>query len=117
MELVSRMKKDLYNGDDDPERGFIPEIRAFLVEERAERRRRWKRSDKIAALGILLVLLAWPSKKMLDFFSDVESIVQEWHEVHKGEVITPKHSLFEQKPVAAAGTQPETAADPFTPTR
>ena len=87
--VVGRIKADLYNGDDDPEKGLVPEIRAWLVEERADRRRRWKRSDKISAIAICTVLLSWPSAQVITFVRNVSAIVQEWHDIKGNYMLVP----------------------------
>ena len=112
-QTVGRIKTDLYNGDDDPEKGLVPEIRAWLVEERADRRRRWKRSDKIAMLSILLILLAWPSAQVWQFIHTVYEITQEWHQVHKGEI--SHHSFFTDpsQPVLESNRKPQDAQLPM----
>ena len=112
-ETVNRMKTDLYNGDDDPGKGLVPEIRAWLVEERAERQRRWKRSDKIAVAGILVILLAWPSAKVYAFLSTVYEITQEWHQVHKTEI--PAKSFF-NPPAPALQSKQQPPQDAGLPT-
>lgn len=101
--LVSRIKTDLYNGDDDPKAGLVAEIRAYMVEERAERKKRWTRSQLLAAGSILVLLAAAPSAKIYSFISDVDSIVQEWHEVHKTQL--EKKSFFDYKAPALTSNQ------------
>ena len=106
---VRRIKSDLYNGDDDPASGLVPEIRAWMHEERS---RRWKRSDKIAAVGILILLLAWPASQCWEFIHTVYQITQEWHEVHKAEI--HEKSVYEppQKAYAVNRSQPQHAEMP-----
>jgi hypothetical protein len=84
--VIGRIKSDLYNGDDNPTSGLVPEIRGYLAEERAEKAKRWKRSDKIAVLSIMLVVLAWPSKQVYAFLRDLYQIAQEYHAIHKSEI-------------------------------
>jgi hypothetical protein len=66
--------------------GMMEILIGFITEYRAERARQWKRSDKLALIGILLVLLAWPSAKVWVFVVDVYHVTQEWHALHKSEI-------------------------------
>ena len=107
---VRRMKTDLYNGDNDPESGLVPEVRLWLSEERRERQKRWKRSDKLALAGIMVVVLAWPTQQAVSFFSTLFAIAQEWREVHKGDIPTKQqHGFFAKPEPATAEIKPESA--------
>lgn len=111
--MVARIKTDLYNGDDDPEKGLVPEMRAWLSEERAARSRRWKRSDKIALLAVLSVILLPPSgvltAKAVNFFGDLYQITQEWHQLHKSEI--PKKSSSSNAEPSVSSSQKPTDAE------
>ena len=103
---VQRIKSDLYNGDDDPASGLVPEIRAWMHEDRS---RRWKRSDKIAMVGILSVLLAWPAARCWDFIHTVYQITLDWQTIHKTE-IQQKKSFSPEAPVLSySHEQPQDA--------
>lgn len=103
--LVGRMKKDLYNGDDNPDAGLVPELRAWLIRERAERDRRWKRSDKIAAIAIIVVAMlppvTWSTAKTIKFLSTLSQIAQEWEQIHHSQIHPPQSMFAPADPVLA----------------
>jgi hypothetical protein len=99
---LERVKTFLFNGDDDPEKGVGPRLVKFLTVQEDIEKRRWTRSQKIAVLAILSTVLLPPSAivvpRIIDFCVTLDSIIQEWHEIHKTE-IPQKKSLWEGAPV------------------
>ena len=102
---VGRIKKDLYNGDDNPDAGLVPEIRSWLIEERAARSRRWKRSDKIAAIAIFVVVMlppvTWSTAKTVKFLNTLSQIAQEWEQLHHSQIHPPQSMFAPADPVLA----------------
>ena len=66
--------------------GLTEILTSYITEVRESNTRRWKRSDKIAILGILIILLAWPSAQAWSFIVDVYHVTQEWHQLHKSDI-------------------------------
>jgi hypothetical protein len=68
------------------------------AEETAEKKR-WKRSDKIAAVAVLAVILlppvGWSTAQAVKFFSDLYQITQEYHRIHINE-IHPQKGFWNQ---------------------
>ncbi len=83
---VRRIMTDLYNGDDNPESGLVPELRTYLALDRKDKDARWKREHKLAAIAIIMTLMAWPSLQAITFFRDLYQITQEWHQIHKSQL-------------------------------
>lgn len=119
--IVSRMKSDLYNGDDDPEKGLVPEIRAWLVEERYVRRKKTERAKLFRDLflycgvPVLCVLLATGIPgcvKLAAFFNQLSNIAQEWDQIHHSEI--PPHKSFWQHPETgiSSNQKPQSATLP-----
>lgn len=85
--------------------GLVETMTTFIADERG---RRWKRSDKIAAAGILLLVLAWPSAEVWTFVVDVYHVTQEWHQLHKTELEKiPKISADTGEVTTAHQTKPQ----------
>jgi hypothetical protein len=108
MEVVmKRIKTDLYNGEDG-ESGLVPELRAWMAEDRLEKRKRWTRSQKLAAVSIVTVCILPPcgvvAAKAINFFGDLYQITEEWHKDHQSK--GPSRSfLSSPNPVQAKQSQ------------
>jgi len=83
--------------------------------------RRAAMTKKFAVLSILAALLATPAfyagKNVYDFASTLLTIVQEWHEVHKGELPPRKGFFSPDAPVIAGAKQDPQSAGAELPSR
>jgi hypothetical protein len=85
-------------------------LRKEAEEEAAKKK--WKRSDKIAVVAILVVLLmppiGWFTIRLGEFVSDVYQITKEWHELHKSQ-LPPK--IGQGEPATARYAPPAQQAE------
>ena len=77
---------------------FFDRFEPFLIDQEAQAKKQWKRSDKLAAMAILAVLIlppaGWVANRTVIFFSDLYQITQEWHTIHHSEIQEKKSDVL-----------------------
>jgi hypothetical protein len=111
--IVGRIKKDLYNGDDNPDNGLVSRLVKYLTIEEDRRKRRMSTSNKIALLAICATLCLPPvgfaAERAIEWINDVSAIVHEWHQINHSQQ-SPKKTLFDPPaPVLSSNRKPQTA--------
>ncbi len=66
--------------------GIAETLKEFIQEYRRDKRKKMTTSNKIAVMGIIIVLLSWPATQVWTFVVDVYHVTQEWHMIHKTEI-------------------------------
>ncbi len=97
------------------ERGsrFFDRSEALMDAQEISEKKKWKRSDKIAAISILLIVLAplvgLIANRAISFYEEMKQFHDEFKQIHKSDLI-PKKSLADpQQQVYSVRNQPQDA--------